>query len=107
MIINEQQYKVTLAAAARFRKAISDITAEAATRKNVHPRLLRAEREGMKCQLADLEAELREYEVMKLADYSSANGDSSDEQVDFHTIYGVWAGRHSHSPRRWQVDSAV
>ena len=63
MIINERQYKVTLDAAERFRKAISDFTIERAAQHNVSPRMLHIQREGMKSQLADLEAELREYET--------------------------------------------
>ena len=65
MITNEQQYQITLNEAARFRKAIDDLAAEQAARGDTHPRLLRAEREAMESQLADLQAEIAEYEKLQ------------------------------------------
>ena len=82
MITNERQYKITRNAAARFRKAISDLAAGGPTRKGVHPRLLQAEREGMESQLADLQAEMREYEDLKSTDRPVINVDSIDELAD-------------------------
>ena len=40
-------------------------------RTDVHPRLVRAELEALKSQLADLRAELGEYEELKSADRSA------------------------------------
>jgi hypothetical protein len=62
MITNERQYKITRSEAKRFRKAISEL-ATGAARADVHPRLVQAEREAMESQLADLQAELAEYDA--------------------------------------------
>lgn len=82
MITNERQYKITRSEADRFRRAISDLAPSHAARKDVHPRLLRAEREAMESQLADLQAELAEYERLKSADLSVITINSFDELAD-------------------------
>jgi transcriptional regulator with XRE-family HTH domain/Zn-dependent peptidase ImmA (M78 family) len=81
MITNERQYKITRSEADRFRKAISALT-EGPPRADVHPRLLRAEREAMESQLADLQAELAEYDRLKSADLSIISINSFDELAD-------------------------
>jgi transcriptional regulator with XRE-family HTH domain len=82
MITNERQYKITRSEADRFRKAISQLTSSQAGRTDVHPRLLQAEREAMESQLADLQAELAEYERLKSADLSVITINSFDELAD-------------------------
>lgn len=82
MITNERQYKITRSEAERFRKAISELAAGKAMRPDVHPRLLQAEREAMESQLADLQAELSEYERLKAADLSMISISSFDELAD-------------------------
>jgi transcriptional regulator with XRE-family HTH domain/Zn-dependent peptidase ImmA (M78 family) len=81
MITNERQYKITRSEADRFRKAISALT-ERPPRVDVHPRLLRAEREALESQLADLQAELAEYDRLKSADLSIISINSFDELAD-------------------------
>jgi transcriptional regulator with XRE-family HTH domain/Zn-dependent peptidase ImmA (M78 family) len=81
MITNERQYKITRSEADRFRKAIGDI-ARSGPRENVHPRLLQAEREAMESQLADLQAELMEYDRLKSSDLSMIAVNSFDELAD-------------------------
>jgi len=81
MITNERQYKITRSEADRFRKAISDLT-DGPSRADVHPRLLQAEREAMESQLADLQAELAEYDRLKSADLSVISINSFDELAD-------------------------
>jgi transcriptional regulator with XRE-family HTH domain/Zn-dependent peptidase ImmA (M78 family) len=81
MITNERQYKITRSEADRFRKAISEL-AQAPVRADVHPRLLQAEREAMESQLADLQAELAEYDRLKSADLSVISINSFDELAD-------------------------
>jgi transcriptional regulator with XRE-family HTH domain/Zn-dependent peptidase ImmA (M78 family) len=81
MITNERQYKITRSEADRFRKAISALT-EGPPRVDVHPRLLRAEREALESQLADLQAELAEYDRLKSADLSIISINSFDELAD-------------------------
>lgn len=81
MITNERQYKITRSEADRFRKAIGDL-AKDPTRTDVHPRLIQAEREAMESQLADLQAELAEYDRLKSADLSVISINSFDELAD-------------------------
>lgn len=81
MITNERQYKITRSEADRFRKAISDLAASPA-RADVHPRLAQAEREAMESQLADLQAELAEYDRLKSADLSVITINSFDELAE-------------------------
>lgn len=81
MITNERQYKITRSEADRFRKAIKDL-AEGPARTDVHPRLLQAEREAMESQLADLQAEIAEYDRLKSSDLSMISINSFDELAD-------------------------
>ncbi len=82
MITNERQYRITRSEADRFRRAITDFSIGQAARSDVHPRLLQAEREAMESQLADLQAELVEYERLKSADLSVIRINSFDELAD-------------------------
>ena len=68
MITNERQYRITRRRAADFVRAIKEFDAKSHERAEAHPRLLRAEREAMNSQLADLREELEEYERLKAAD---------------------------------------
>lgn len=81
MITNERQYKITRSEADRFRKAIGEF-AKGPARADVHPRLLQAEREAMESQLADLQAELLEYDRLKSADLSVISINSFDELAE-------------------------
>ena len=81
MITNERQYRITRSESDRFRKVIDDL-AKAPARADVHPRLLQAEREAMESQLAELQAEISEYERLKSADISIISINSFDELAD-------------------------
>jgi transcriptional regulator with XRE-family HTH domain/Zn-dependent peptidase ImmA (M78 family) len=81
MITNERQYKITRNEADRFRKAINEF-ASSAIRDDVHPRIIQAEREAMESQLADLQAEIAEYEHLKSADLSIISINSFDELAE-------------------------
>ena len=81
MITNERQYKITRSEADNFRKAIDEL-AKGPARVDVHPRLLQAEREAMESQLADLKAELAEYDSLKSADLAMISINSFDELAD-------------------------
>ena len=63
MIKNERQYRITKAQAERFARAIAEI--EAAPDKRLHPKLQKAQIDGMRSQLTDLRAELEEYVSLK------------------------------------------
>lgn len=82
MITNERQYKITRSEADRFRRAIGELVSGQMVREGVHPRLLQAERDAMESQLADLQAELAEYDRLKSADLSVISIDSFDELAD-------------------------
>ena len=82
MITNERQYRITRSEADRFHRAIADFSVGQAMRSDVHPRLFQAEREAMESQLADLQAELIEYERLKSADLSVIRINSFDQLAD-------------------------
>ena len=68
MIANERQYRITRNRARSFARAIDDFDNTKNERANVHPSLVRAEREAMESQLKDLREELEEYENLKSAE---------------------------------------
>ena len=68
MIKNERQYKITRAQANRFSQALLELEREVAESSGVHPLLLKARKEAIQSQLADLEDDLREYEALKAGD---------------------------------------
>ena len=79
MITNERQYKITRKKAVGFARAIEQFDTTSQARTDVHPRLLRAEREALKSQLADLRSELDEYEQLKSTDTSAIPVASFDD----------------------------
>ena len=64
MIKNERQCRITKAQAERFREAIRNLQSSPPGEK-IHPVLRRAEIEALQSQLADLEAELLEFEEIR------------------------------------------
>ena len=68
MIKNERQYKITRAQANRFSQAVRELEREVAESSGVHPLLLKARKEALQSQLADLEDDLREYRALKTGD---------------------------------------
>lgn len=63
MIKNERQYRITKALADRFVRGIADAVAQ--PNAVVHPRLRKAELDGMRSQLEELRAALREYKSLR------------------------------------------
>ena len=63
MITNERQYAITTARAERFKQALAN--SEQQGRKPLHPRSLKAMREGLESQLQDLQKELSDYEKLR------------------------------------------
>ena len=61
MIKNERQYRLTKAQANRFSQTLRSLD-EA---DDVHPLIVKAQREALSSQTADLEGELHEYESLK------------------------------------------
>ena len=64
MITNERQYRITKAQVARFERAIRQQT-ERDTGKEIHPMLRTAQTDALQSQLADLRAEIRQYESLR------------------------------------------
>jgi ribosome-binding protein aMBF1 (putative translation factor) len=64
VIKNERQHRITKAQAEKFRATLHELAASPRP-KHIHPKLWEAQRAGVKSQLQDLEAELREYETLK------------------------------------------
>ena len=65
MIKNERQYKITSDQADRFLQALRELDREEVEFSGVHPLLLKARKEALQSQLADLEGDLREYEALQ------------------------------------------
>jgi ribosome-binding protein aMBF1 (putative translation factor) len=63
MIKNERQYRITKAHAQRFEQAIADL--QATPKPAIHPKLRKAELDGLRSQRQDLERELRDYEELR------------------------------------------
>lgn len=70
MIKNERQYRITKAQAARLDHALAELAQSSHEKENIHPLLLKAEQQGVKSQLADLRAELKEYEDLRAGKYA-------------------------------------
>ena len=77
MIKNERQYRITQAHAVKFRAALEELGATPRG-KHTHPKLWEAQKAGIKSQLQDLEAELREYESLKSEGPKTLELDSLD-----------------------------
>lgn len=71
MITNERQYQITKAEAAKFREALA-----AQPAKGLHPKALKAMRDGAQSQLAELEEQLAEYEALRAGNVRSFKVDT-------------------------------
>lgn len=71
MITNERQYAITKAQAAKFRSALA-----AAAPQGMHPKALKALREGARSQLDELEEQLAEYEALRAGKLTTIEADS-------------------------------
>ena len=69
MIKNERQYRITKAQAARFAETLKRLGQASGGTAGVHPRIVQAQADAIRSQLADLERELREYETLRAGGY--------------------------------------
>ena len=92
MITNERQYRITRKKAAQFAREIENFDTTSSERPNVHPRLLRAELDAMRSQLADLRDELREYEELKSTDPSVISVESVEDLAEGLIKYRISSG---------------
>ena len=65
MISNERQYRITKAAAGKFKLAVRELDKNGGLQKGIHPRLVQAQRDAAQSQLEDLLEEIKEYEGLK------------------------------------------
>ena len=79
MIKNERQYRITKAHAAQFSKALRELEHNTAEELELHPLLFKAKKDAVRSQLADLEEELRDYEVLKSGDFEFKRLESVSE----------------------------
>jgi transcriptional regulator with XRE-family HTH domain len=64
MIKNERQYRITKAQAERFTRAL-ELAKSEPTNGETHPLLLKAEGDALRSQLADLQAQIEEYDALQ------------------------------------------
>jgi ribosome-binding protein aMBF1 (putative translation factor) len=79
MIKNDRQYRITKAQAARFAHALEMLRKHSEEKAGVHPLLRKAEREALESQLADLNAQMAEYEALRSGRRSARLPDSLEE----------------------------
>jgi hypothetical protein len=58
MIRNAKEYRITKAQAAKFARALKEFDVRLAAHPNVHPRLIKAQREAVASQLESLQQEI-------------------------------------------------
>ncbi len=92
MITNERQYRITRKKATQFAREIENFDAASSERPNVHPKLLHAELDAMRSQLADLRDELKEYEELKSTDPSVISVESVEDLAEGLIKYRISSG---------------
>ena len=65
MIKNERQYRITRTQAERFARTLEGLRNRPEGADGTHPMIAQAQADAVSSQLADLEAELREYEAVR------------------------------------------
>ena len=65
MIKNERQYRITRTQAERFARTLEGLRERPEGADGTHPMVAQAQVDAVSSQLADLEAELREYEAVR------------------------------------------
>lgn len=76
MIKNERQYRITKAQIEKFSDALAQLSTSVQSEPSVHPLLKKAEREAMESQIAELRAQLEEYEALKNGQHAVLELDS-------------------------------
>ena len=69
MIKNERQYRITRTQAQRFAQTLRGLRERPEAVDGVHPIIAQAQVDAVSSQLADLEAELREYESVRAGEF--------------------------------------
>ena len=79
MIKNERQYRITKAQAVQFSEALRELEGNTAEELGLHPLLFKAKKDAVRSLLADLEEELRDYDVLKSGDFEFGQLESVSE----------------------------
>ena len=79
MIKNERQYRITKAQAQKFERALETVQEKRKQRKKLHPLLQKVERQALRYQLEDLQAQLKEYEELQSGEISIPEIESLEE----------------------------
>jgi transcriptional regulator with XRE-family HTH domain len=79
MITNERQFRIARSSAERFKNVLEELVSENTPSDNVQAILRKAEIESLRSQLADLRAELAEYEALKSGDVTILEVNSFDK----------------------------
>ena len=66
MIKNERQYVITKAQIKKFKKALGEFDNK---KSNIHPIMIKAQKEAMESQLAELEDQVKEYKKLRSGNY--------------------------------------
>ena len=82
MIANQLEYNVTRTKAQKCRKAIQEMKDHPDPPANVHPRSWRAQREALESILAELQAELAEYDALATGAVTVVELDSISDLAD-------------------------
>ena len=82
MISNERQYRITKAAAGKFKLAVRELDKNGGLQKGIHPRLVQAQRDAAQSQLEDLLEEIKEYEGLKAGNVPVIEMESLDDLPD-------------------------
>ena len=69
MIKNERQYRITRTQANGFALTLQSLREKRGHEEGVHPLIVKAHKEAVSSQLADLENEMREYEALRSGDF--------------------------------------
>jgi ribosome-binding protein aMBF1 (putative translation factor) len=64
MIKNERQYRITKSSVKHFEQTIAALASK--PNRSLHPKLRKAELDGLRSQMEELRTELREYEALRL-----------------------------------------
>src|SRR6266699_5176748 len=79
MIKNERQYRITKAKDEKFENTLAQLAETTEDRKHIHPLLRKAEEDALRSQIAELHAEIEEYEILKSGKYNTFKLETFEE----------------------------
>lgn len=79
MIKNERQYRITKSQAEKFERALAQVSGEPTGDLASQPLLRKAQEDALRSQLADLRAQLEEYDALRSGQRSVLQLDSFEE----------------------------